>query len=60
MFVTIAVLTVAGTAGAEQIGNTYPGYGSGLQGYGKRYAAGMADATTSRLVGSAILPSLFH
>ncbi len=56
----VQFLTVAGTAGAEQIANTYPGYGSGLQGYGKRYAAGMADATTSRLVGSAILPSLFH
>lgn len=56
----VQFLTVAGTAGAEQIANTYPGYGPGLQGYGKRYAAGLADATTSRLVGSAILPSLFH
>jgi hypothetical protein len=56
----IQFLTVAGTAGAEQIGNTYPGYGSGLEGYGKRYAATMATATSSRMLGSAVFPALFH
>jgi hypothetical protein len=53
-------LVVAGVAGAEQYHGTYPDYGPGIQGYGKRYGAAFADATTSRIVGSAILPSLFH
>jgi hypothetical protein len=56
----VQLLTVAGTAGAEQIGNVYPGYGSGIDGYGKRFGAAMATSATSRLVGSAILPSLFR
>ena len=56
----VQFLTVAGLAGAEQINGTYPDYGPGIEGYGKRYAAGTADAITSRLVGSAILPVLFH
>jgi hypothetical protein len=56
----VQFLTVAGTAGAEQIGNTYPGYGPGINGYGKRFGAALATSVTSRLVGSAILPSLFR
>ncbi|HEV2645603.1 MAG TPA: carboxypeptidase-like regulatory domain-containing protein [Acidobacteriaceae bacterium] len=53
-------LVVAGVAGAEHFNGTYPGYGPGIEGYGKRYGAALADATTSRIVGSAILPSLLH
>lgn len=53
-------LIVAGVAGAEQYNGTYPGYGPGIQGYGKRYGAALADATTGRFIGSAILPSLLH
>ncbi|WP_188757966.1 carboxypeptidase-like regulatory domain-containing protein [Edaphobacter acidisoli] len=53
-------LVVAGVAGAEQYNGTYPGYGSGIEGYGKRYGAALADATTGRFIGSAILPSLLH
>jgi hypothetical protein len=53
-------LVVAGIAGAEQYNNTYPGYGPGLEGYGKRYGAALADSFDSRLFGSAILPTLFH
>ena len=49
-----------GPLGAEQVGNTYPGYGPGLEGYGKRYAATMATATSSRMLGSAVFPALFH
>ncbi len=56
----IQFLTVAGTAGAEQIAGTYSGYGPGIQGYGKRYAATMATATSSRMLGSAVFPALFH
>lgn len=53
-------LVVAGVAGAEQYNGTYPGYGPGIEGYGKRYGAALADATTGRFIGSAILPSLLH
>jgi hypothetical protein len=53
-------LIVAGIAGAEQFNGTYPDYGPGILGYGRRYGAATADATTSRIVGSAILPSVFH
>jgi Carboxypeptidase regulatory-like domain len=53
-------LIVAGVAGAEHYNGTYPDYGSGIEGYGKRYGAALADATTSRIVGSAVLPSLLH
>ena len=53
-------LIVAGVAGAEQFNGTYPDYGPGILGYGRRYGAALADATTRRIVGSAILPSIFH
>jgi len=53
-------LIVAGIAGAEQYEGTYPGYGPGIEGYGKRYGAAMADAVTSRIIGSGILPSVLH
>jgi len=55
MFATIAV-----AAGIEQKTNTFPGYGGGAQGYGKRYGAALADAVSERMIGGAILPSLFH
>jgi Carboxypeptidase regulatory-like domain len=47
-------------AGAEQWQNTFPGYGRGAQGYAKRYGAAYADEALSRMIGSAILPSLLH
>lgn len=55
-----ALLIVAGIAGAEQYNGTYPGYGPGIEGYGKRFGAAYADSVTGRMVGSAILPSLLH
>lgn len=56
----ITFLTVAGVAGGEQVSNTYSGYGGGLEGYAKRYGTRYADTVSSRLIGSAILPSLLH
>ena len=53
-------LISAGIAGAEQYNGTYPGYGPGIEGYGKRYGAALADAVTARIIGSAILPSILH
>ena len=51
---------VAVVAGIEQERDTFPKYGRGAQGYGKRYGAAYADVVTGRIIGSAILPSLFH
>jgi carboxypeptidase family protein len=56
----VAFLLAAGVAGVEQSHNTFPGYGSGLGGYGKRYGAAYADNVIGRMIGSAILPSIFH
>jgi len=47
-------------AAAEQWQNVFPGYGQGAQGYAKRYGAAYADESLSRMIGSAILPSLLH
>ncbi len=47
-------------AAAEQWQNTFPGYGQGAHGYAKRYGAAYADEALSRMIGSAILPSLLH
>ncbi len=55
--------TFVGTApfaAVEQWQNTFPGYGQGAQGYAKRYGAAYADEALSRMIGSAILPSLLH
>ena len=53
-------VVTAGLAGAEQYEGTYPGYGPGISGYGKRFGAALADSTSTRLIGSAILPSILH
>lgn len=54
------LLIVAGVASAEHYNGTYPGYGPGIGGYGKRFGAAFGDALTSRIIGSAILPSVLH
>jgi len=54
--VTFAI--IGGIAGVQQAENTFSGYGQGLQGYAKRYAASFADLTTGTFLGSAVLPSL--
>ncbi len=51
---------VGALAGAEHYEGTFPGYGPGIQGYGKRFGAALADSTTSRVVGYAILPAVLH
>jgi hypothetical protein len=50
----------AGFAGIEQATNEFSGYGQGWKGYGKRYGAGLADASIGAMLGGAILPALFH
>ena len=54
------VMFVAVVAGFEQAGNQFPGYGQGMSGYGKRFGAGMADATVGTLLTGSVLPMVFQ
>ena len=47
-------------ASIQQARGTYKGYGDGPEGYGKRFGADYGNLVISRMVGGAILPSLFH
>jgi hypothetical protein len=48
------------TAGIEQATNRFPGYGQGVEGYGKRYAAAFGDIVTRNYLSYAVFPSLLH
>jgi Carboxypeptidase regulatory-like domain len=52
------IVIAGGVAGIEQAQNHFAEYGQGAQGYGKRFGASYADATTGTLIGAAILPAL--
>ena len=56
----VTFLVVAGVAGVEQAHKTFPGYGQGVRGFGKRYGASYADTASARIFGSAIFPVLLH
>ena len=47
-------------AGIQQANNTYPEYRQGLKGYGKRFGAAYGNDIISRMLSSAVLPSLLH
>ncbi len=51
-------LIVAGSAGVEQWQNHFVGYGQGMEGYSKRFAANYADTVSATFIGGAILPSI--
>lgn len=53
----VTLLTVGAFAGQEQAANTFPGYGQGAQGFGKRYGAGFGDEFIASMIGGALLPS---
>jgi hypothetical protein len=56
-------ITFAGAAfiaGGEEYKKIYPGYGSEVGGFGKRFAAQYVNDFDSRMIGSALLPALFH
>lgn len=59
-FDPFTIFTDAALAGVEQYHDTFPGYGGGWQGYGKRFGATVADSFDARMLGDAALPSLFH
>jgi hypothetical protein len=56
----ITILGAAMVAGGEEYKKMYPGYGSEVGGFGKRFVAQYVNDWDSRMMGSAVLPSLFH
>lgn len=50
----------AALAAGEPIENAYPGYGTGVAGYVRRFGAAYANDFDGRMLGSAVFPSLFH
>ncbi len=59
-FDPVAMLGVGFAAGIEQATNTFPGYGQGFEGYGKRFGAKFADGRISDMLTHAVYPSLLH
>ena len=47
-------------AGIEQAENTYPEYGQGAAGFGKRFGSSYADNVDGNFWGNAVLPVLLH
>jgi hypothetical protein len=47
-------------SGISQAQNSEPGYGQGMEGYGKRYASAFADGTIENFMTSAVLPTILH
>ena len=56
----VSFLTVAGVAGAQQYNNAFPAYGGGIEGYGKRYGAALANHVSGTMLGHAVYPAIFH
>jgi Carboxypeptidase regulatory-like domain len=50
---------VAAIAGIEQEDGQFSGFGTGAEGYAKRYGASYADVAVGTFLGSAVLPSVF-
>jgi hypothetical protein len=60
---SITPLTFIGAgliAGIGQANNSFPQYGQGAQGYGKRFGSQYADTFDSNMIGSAIFPVILH
>jgi hypothetical protein len=55
-----SLLGVAVGAGLEQANNSFAGYGQGSAGYGKRFAAGLADNVIGSFISQAVFPSILH
>ncbi len=55
----VTFIVVGGAAGLQQIDGQYGGFGTGPEGYAKRYGAAYADVTIGTFLGDAVFPSLF-
>lgn len=60
LFDPVTFLEVAGIAGAEQYQGVFPTYGSGWEGYARRYGAAFANHASGDILGRAVYPALFH
>jgi hypothetical protein len=60
IFDPVSLIGVAGTAGLEQANNTFPGFGRGAAGYGRRFGAAFGDSLIGGLLSQAAFPSIFH
>lgn len=47
-------------SGINHYENDYPGYGQGMAGYAKRYAASYVDGFNGAMLGNALFPTLLH
>jgi Carboxypeptidase regulatory-like domain len=56
----MAFAGAGGIAAVQQYYNVFPGYGGGIEGYGKRFGAAYANDVASRMLSSAIFASVFH
>ncbi|WP_236657210.1 hypothetical protein [Acidisarcina polymorpha] len=56
----VTILSSGFLAGVQQAGNTFPGYGQESGGYLQRFGAAYGDDVISRMLGSAILPSMLR
>ena len=59
-FDPVAFIGISIGAGIEQATNLYPGFGQGVEGYGKRWGALFVTGRTTDLLNRAVFPSLFH
>lgn len=53
-------LAIGAWAGIEQANNTYPSWGQGAEGFGKRYGALYASTASSNFFGTFMFPSMLH
>jgi hypothetical protein len=59
-FDPVSFFTAAANAGVQQIRNTYPSYGSGAEGYGKRYAGAWGTVFIGHNLSYGVFPSVFR
>jgi hypothetical protein len=59
-FDPVAFIGISIGAGIEQATNFYPGFGQGVEGYGKRWGALFVTGRTTDILSRAVFPSLFH
>ncbi len=55
-----AWVVTGAVAGVQQADNAFPGYGQGASGYAKRYGADFSDQFIGTMLGSGVLPIVFH
>ena len=59
-FDPVPILASGISAGIQQARNSFPGYGQGLEGYGKRFGAQYADRVDEILIGHVVMQAAFH